>query len=259
MSLLSVPGAMISILCRPARDPGASIALDAERHEDNQRHGRDADERQDPADRGHDRSRLAGACRRRRNGIGLQSLAGRAQATAGHAVRSSTGSHRPGAIPSDLRCCSEVRPCLRPSYPCEWRRNDRRRVVPFRCARPIVQREFEILTRGTLLQMPSEHHAARARGGRRHASASVRSTLRSTSDAFVPPKPKEFDKRHVDLPPLRLTRGTRSIGVSTEGLSRLSVGGTMPSRIASAQKIASTEPAAPSRWPIADFVDDIET
>ena len=45
--------------------------------------------------------------------------------------------------------------------------------------------------------------------------------------------------------------------VSTEGLSRLSVGGAIWSRIARIEKIASTAPAAPSRWPIEDLVDDI--
>ena len=46
--------------------------------------------------------------------------------------------------------------------------------------------------------------------------------------------------------------------VSTDGLSRLMVGGATWSRIASIEKIASTAPAAPSRWPIDDLVDDIE-
>ena len=45
--------------------------------------------------------------------------------------------------------------------------------------------------------------------------------------------------------------------VVTSGLSRLMVGGTMPSRMASRQKIASTEPAAPSRWPMDDLVEDM--
>ena len=53
--------------------------------------------------------------------------------------------------------------------------------------------------------------------------------------------------------------GTRSIAVSTDGLSRLSVGGTMPSRMASTEKIASTAPAAPSRWPMADLVEDMDS
>ncbi len=44
-----------------------------------------------------------------------------------------------------------------------------------------------------------------------------------------------------------------------DGFSRLSVGGTTPSRIARMEKIASTLPAAPSRWPIEDLVEDIET
>ncbi len=55
----------------------------------------------------------------------------------------------------------------------------------------------------------------------------------------------------------RLAARDRSC-VSTSGLSRLSVGGTIWSRIASRQKIASTAPAAPSRWPIEDLVDDID-
>ena len=33
----------------------------------------------------------------------------------------------------------------------------------------------------------------------------------------------------------------------------------MLSRIARIEKIASTAPAAPSRWPIADLVEDIES
>ena len=45
----------------------------------------------------------------------------------------------------------------------------------------------------------------------------------------------------------------------SDGLSRLRVGGTMLSRIASIEKIASTAPAAPSRWPIADLVEDMES
>src|SRR3989304_4233484 len=49
------------------------------------------------------------------------------------------------------------------------------------------------------------------------------------------------------------------MAVATEGLSRLRVGGARLSRIASAEKIASTAPAAPRRWPIADLVEDIET
>ena len=54
--------------------------------------------------------------------------------------------------------------------------------------------------------------------------------------------------------------GTRSTpSVPSSGLSRLSVGGTIWSRIARMQKIASTAPAPPSRWPIADLVELIDT
>ena len=51
---------------------------------------------------------------------------------------------------------------------------------------------------------------------------------------------------------------TRSISQPSEGLSRLKVGGTMPFLMASTEKIASTLPAAPRRWPIDDLVDDID-
>src|SRR4029079_3677283 len=80
---------------------------------------------------------------------------------------------------------------------------------------------------------------------------------RKIRDAFVPPKPKEFDSA-VSTSRLRIWWGTRSIGVSTDGLSRLIVGGTTRSRIARIENIASTAPAAPSKWPIHDLVEDIE-
>src|SRR5690606_12612498 len=83
------------------------------------------------------------------------------------------------------------------------------------------------------------------------------STARKINDALVPPKPNELE-RTVLISRLRGLWGTRSIQLSTEGLSRLSVGGATPSRMASTQKIASTAPAAPRRWPIADLVDDID-
>jgi hypothetical protein len=37
----------------------------------------------------------------------------------------------------------------------------------------------------------------------------------------------------------------------------LIVGGSLPSRIASVEKIASTAPPAPRQWPVAPFVDEI--
>ena len=48
------------------------------------------------------------------------------------------------------------------------------------------------------------------------------------------------------------------MAVTTEGLSRLRVGGATLSRMARSEKIASIAPAAPSRCPVAYFVDDIE-
>jgi hypothetical protein len=71
----------------------------------------------------------------------------------------------------------------------------------------------------------------------------------------VPPKPKELD---------RTVLIGRFFGVRHEVDGRLDrriveveVGGATLSRMASSEKIASTAPAAPSRWPMADLVDDM--
>ena len=80
---------------------------------------------------------------------------------------------------------------------------------------------------------------------------------RKISEALVPPKPKELDSA-ASISRFRPYAARGRSRVSTTGLSRLSVGGTIWSRMARIQKIASTAPAAPSRWPIADLVDDIE-
>ena len=52
--------------------------------------------------------------------------------------------------------------------------------------------------------------------------------------------------------------GTRSIFVAIEGLSKFKVGGHTLSRIARIENMASTAPAAPSKWPVEDLVDDID-
>src|SRR5260370_37220822 len=78
------------------------------------------------------------------------------------------------------------------------------------------------------------------------------------TDAVVPPKPNEVDSATL-ISRLRGVRGTRSIAVSIDGFSRLMVGGAMLSRIARMLKIASIAPAAPSRCPVDDLVDDIDT
>ena len=74
------------------------------------------------------------------------------------------------------------------------------------------------------------------------------------TEALVPPKPKLFDSATLISIGLALC-GTRSMGVSTEGLSRLIVGGAIWSRIASTENAASMAPAAPSRCPVADLVE----
>src|SRR5690349_2189915 len=77
------------------------------------------------------------------------------------------------------------------------------------------------------------------------------------NDAFVPPKPNELD-RTVLISFLRAFSGTRSMSVSTEGFSRLRVGGQMLSLSERSEKIASTAPAAPNRCPVDDLVEDID-
>src|SRR3546814_18818454 len=55
------------------------------------------------------------------------------------------------------------------------------------------------------------------------------------------------------------TWGTRSTPAQFSlGLSRFSVGGTIWSRIANMQNMDSTAPAPPSKWPMADLVEDME-
>src|ERR1700709_2561703 len=78
------------------------------------------------------------------------------------------------------------------------------------------------------------------------------------TEALVPPKPNELDNATL-ISRLRAVRGTRSIAVATDGLSRLMVGGAILSRIARMLKIASIAPAAPNKCPVDDLVDDIDT
>src|SRR3981189_2071927 len=78
------------------------------------------------------------------------------------------------------------------------------------------------------------------------------------TEALVPHKPNELDSATL-ISRLRGTCGTRSIAVSTDGLSRLMVGGATLSRIARMLKIVSIAPAAPRRCPVEDLVDDIDT
>src|SRR6187200_3049286 len=82
--------------------------------------------------------------------------------------------------------------------------------------------------------------------GKRRSDFDQVSHRRKISEALVPPNPKELD-RTVSIVRRCALCGTRSMAVATEGLSRLSVGGARLSLIDSAEKIASTAPAAPSR------------
>src|SRR5262249_5993233 len=89
-------------------------------------------------------------------------------------------------------------------------------------------------------------------------ATSAHETFFRMSEALVPPNPKLLDRTNSIGIGLALF-GTRSMAVSTDGLSRLMVGGAICARIASTEKIDSTAPAAPSRCPIADLVEDMAT
>src|SRR5438874_1345020 len=83
-------------------------------------------------------------------------------------------------------------------------------------------------------------------------------TRLNIKEALVPPNPKLLESATSILRCLA-TSGTRSMSQPSDGSCRLSVGGATLSRIASSEKIASTAPAAPSRWPMADLVEDMES
>src|SRR5687768_2551678 len=104
---------------------------------------------------------------------------------------------------------------------------------------------------------PPQKVKAQQRGehrGRRADQQQAPHTAFMISDALVPPKPKLLLSTALTLRSLALC-GTRSTPAQpSDGLSRLSVGGTIWSRMARMQKMLSTAPAPPSRWPIADLV-----
>src|SRR5690606_31142803 len=91
-------------------------------------------------------------------------------------------------------------------------------------------------------------------GRRPGAGAAGRQMRPNTRVPLVPPKPKPLDTA-TSTRAWRATLGTESRSQPSPGFSGLMVGGTMPWWIASTEKIASTPPAAPSRWPVIDLVE----
>ncbi len=84
--------------------------------------------------------------------------------------------------------------------------------------------------------------------------------LRKARETLCPPKPKEFDAAASG--PERNGRGSSratSMSIASSGSSRLRVGGARRSRRASRVAIASTAPAAPSRWPVHPLVAETTT
>ena len=83
-------------------------------------------------------------------------------------------------------------------------------------------------------------------------------TLPTINDAFVPPKPKEFDNAVLTVISFAF-KGTKSIPVAfLQGLFKFKVGGTILLQTLNIENIASTAPAAPSICPTEDFVELID-
>src|SRR5438067_1874762 len=79
-------------------------------------------------------------------------------------------------------------------------------------------------------------------------------TLPNIKVPFVPPKPKEFE-RAILIRVFCALWGTKLRSHPSLGWSKLIVGGAIWSRRARIQKIASTEPAEPNKWPVIDLVE----
>src|ERR1700738_3893657 len=85
-----------------------------------------------------------------------------------------------------------------------------------------------------------------------HASSRLK-----TTDALVPPKPKEFDSTQDSA---TLSRRSRTIGMSSKAGSRVSMlalSQMNPLFIISSESIACCPPAAPSECPVSDLVAEI--
>ncbi len=77
-------------------------------------------------------------------------------------------------------------------------------------------------------------------------------------EALVPPNPKELDNA-AEIFRCFVCLGTKSMSHPADGFSKFRVGGAASHSIAFIEKIASTAPAAPSKCPIADLVEDMES
>uniref|UniRef100_A0A0A9GEU2 Uncharacterized protein n=1 Tax=Arundo donax TaxID=35708 RepID=A0A0A9GEU2_ARUDO len=78
----------------------------------------------------------------------------------------------------------------------------------------------------------------------------------NSTDVLVPPNPKELEMAARMGIFFTAANGMNAPSNSGSGCSRLSVAGAIPWWIANTLKIASTDPAAPRRWPIAPFVEE---
>src|SRR5690606_9992555 len=113
---------------------------------------------------------------------------------------------------------------------------------PDRLEQPITVGQTAIVdgqTRSGLAVHPAQFHSA---------------NRRNTSEPLVPPKPKEFEIT-ASMAFGLACNATKSRSQPSSGSSRLMVGGATWSRMARMLKIASTAPAAPSRWPTMDLVE----
>ena len=140
------------------------------------------------------------------------------------------------------------------------RRSRRRRRAtssPIRRDRTSVRSSAASRVAERLEPLERDRGARRRRRGRAEVMAASRH-----STALWPPKPNEFESATAAWP---LTSSVRARGDVVEveplvGLARSRASAARSrSRRASIVAIASTAPAAPSRWPIADFVEETGT
>ncbi len=74
------------------------------------------------------------------------------------------------------------------------------------------------------------------------------------NEPLVPPKPNELHNAWSAVNTFALL-ATKSKSHPSPGSSRLMVGGAILSLSANIVKMASTEPAAPNKWPVIDLVE----
>ena len=229
----------------------------------------------------------AGRSRKRRSGLDLRGSRSTPACGAGVPADASAPAARPGCAPSSRGAADmRVQVAGSPAGGCSSLRSSQCRSHVLRAARPptrctqlvnvakgearavVVDPAHDTLSSGYVIGLADPHglsaeirpdsYAARSTAASPASSQARLRRAAAQDQRGVGAAEAEGVRQHrVDRRASCALCGTRSMAVSTEGLSRLSVGGAMLSRMASTEKIASTAPAAPSRCPTADLVDDM--